>query len=56
MDSFSIKVDLDDICFHPMLNGNKRHNISNEVTLKGKVTNHGMGELLALIFHDNICE
>jgi hypothetical protein len=56
MDSFFIRVDLDDICFHPMLSGNKRHNVSNEETLKGKVTNHGTWELVVVIFHDNICE
>ncbi len=34
-----VKVDVDDICLEPTLNGNRRHNISNNETLKGIMTN-----------------
>ncbi len=39
IDFFYVVVELDDLHFHPMLNGNKRHNISNVETLKVVVTN-----------------
>ncbi len=35
VDTFFVKVDVDDICLDPMPNGNKRHNILNEKNLKG---------------------
>lgn len=34
-----VKVDVDDICLDPTLNGSRRHNISNNETLKGIMTN-----------------
>ncbi len=34
-----MKVDVDDICLDPTLNGNRSHNISNIETLKRIVTN-----------------
>jgi hypothetical protein len=49
-------VDMDDIHFHPTPDGNKKHNVSNNKTLKRKATNQGMQKLVALICHDDICE
>ncbi len=41
VDSFSIRIYLDDIRFHLALDGNKRCNVSNSKSLKGKTTNRG---------------
>ncbi len=38
VDTFSVRVDLYDIRLDPMPNGNKKCNVSNPETLKGKVT------------------
>jgi hypothetical protein len=38
VDAFSVRVDLDDIRLDSMPDGNKKCNVSNPETLKGKVT------------------
>jgi hypothetical protein len=39
VDMFCMKVDVDDICLDPRLDGNNRFIVSNNETLKRKVTN-----------------
>jgi hypothetical protein len=41
VDSFSIRIYLDDIHFHLALDGNKRCNVLDNESLKGKITNQG---------------
>jgi len=45
VDTFSVRVNLDDIRLDPMPDGNKKCNISNPKTLKGKVTKWGVARV-----------
>jgi hypothetical protein len=54
--SFLIQVDVNDIHFHLALNGSRRRNISNLKTLKGEMTNQGIGKLIESICRNNTCE
>jgi hypothetical protein len=47
---------VDGIHLDVVLDGNQQCSILNHNNLKGKMTNQGVRELVALICHDNICE
>jgi hypothetical protein len=55
VDTFFVTVDVDDICLDLVLDGTCVM-FSNNETLKGKVTNQGAWELLALSYHDDVYE
>jgi hypothetical protein len=52
----SAPLDIRLICFTRPSTHNTLHEIWNFSNLKGKTTNQGALELVALICHDNICE
>ncbi len=56
VDIFFVMVDVDDINLDSMLDSSNVHNVSNNKTLKGKVTNQGAWELMAPICHEDVYE
>jgi hypothetical protein len=49
-------IELDDLCFHLLLDDSRRCRVSKVETLKVEVTNQKTQKLQSPISHDHICE